>query len=102
MIEKRNASKSICTLPFVFKEAIRKNKTYLLSLLNLANFEKEISFPDIKFETLQIEGEESQFNCLLVLKSRINFHKFYKKLFSVCENFVKKKKIILIKNIILE
>lgn len=44
---------------------------------------------------MQIEEEESQFNRLFILKSRINFQKFYKIVLSSREFC--KKKIILIK-----
>lgn len=94
-IEKRDASKSICTLSFAFKEAIRKEK-YVSRLSNLANFEKEISFlifnKRYKIRGIRCWSKKKKANSIVYLfwKVGLIFRNFKKIVLSLRE-FCKKK-----------
>lgn len=99
-IEKRDASKSICTLSFAFKEAIRKEK-YVSRLLNLANFEKEISFlifnKRYKIRGIRCRSKKKKANSIVYLFWKVGLiFRNFKKIVLSSREFCKKK-IILIK-----
>lgn len=94
-IEKRDASKSICTLSFAFKEAIRKEK-YVSRLSNLANFEKEISFlifnKRYKIRGIRCWSKKKKANSIVYLFWKVGLiFRNFKKIVLSSREFCKKK-----------
>lgn len=94
-IEKRDASKSICTLSFAFKEAIRKEK-YVSRLSNLANFEKEISFlifnKRYKIRGIRCRSKKKKANSIVYLFWKVGLiFRNFKKIVLSSREFCKKK-----------
>lgn len=94
-IEKRDASKSICTLSFAFKETIRKEK-YVSRLSNLANFEKEISFlifnKRYKIRSIRCRSKKKKANSIVYLFWKVGLiFRNFKKIVLSSREFCKKK-----------
>lgn len=94
-IEKWDASKSICTLSFAFKEAIRKEK-YVSRLSNLANFEKEISFlifnKRYKIRGIRCWSKKKKANSIVYLFWKVGLiFRNFKKIVLSSREFCKKK-----------
>lgn len=94
-IEKRDALKSICTLSFAFKEAIRKEK-YVSCLSNLANFEKEISFlifnKRYKIRGIRCRSKKKKANSIVYLFWKVGLiFRNFKKIVLSSREFCKKK-----------
>lgn len=94
-IEKRDALKSICTLSFAFKEAIRKEK-YVSRLSNLANFEKEISFlifnKRYKIRGIRCRSKKKKANSIVYLFWKVGLiFRNFKKIVLSSREFCKKK-----------
>lgn len=93
-IEKRDASKSICTLSFAFKKAIRKEK-YVSRLSNLANFEKEIFLifnKRYKIRGIRCRSKKKKANSIVYLFWKVGLiFRNFKKIVLSSREFCKKK-----------